>query len=99
VRRAFAAIEEEAGAGWLRGHLDHCVEPLLSEPWILDVDTTVKPLYGRQEGAVGYNPRKPGRPSHCHHIYSMAGTRSDEHASPALWTSRFRIENVSRVGL
>jgi len=51
VRRAFAAIEEEAGAGWLRGHLDHCMEPLLSEPWILDVDTTVKPLYGRQEGA------------------------------------------------
>jgi hypothetical protein len=44
VRRAFTAIEEEAGATWLRGHLDHCVEPLLSEPWILDVDTTVKPL-------------------------------------------------------
>ena len=41
VRRAFAAIEEEAGANWLRGHLDHCGEPLLSEPWILDVDTTV----------------------------------------------------------
>ena len=62
VRRAFAAIEEEAGANWMRGHLDHCVEPLLSEPWILDVDTTVKPLYGHQEGAVvGYNPKKPGR--------------------------------------
>ncbi len=77
VRRAFAAIEEEAGANWLRGHLDHCVEPLLSEPWILDVDTTVKPLYGHQEGAVvGYNPKKPGRPSHCYHTYSMAGTRS-----------------------
>ena len=57
VRRAFAAIEEEAGANWIRAHLDHCVEPLLSEPWILDVDTTVKPLYGHQEGAVvGYNP-------------------------------------------
>ena len=41
VRRAFAAIEEEAGANWLRGHLDHCGERLLSEPWILDVDTTV----------------------------------------------------------
>jgi len=67
VRRAFAAIEEQAGANWLRGHLDHCVEPLLSEPWILDVDTTVKPLYGHQEGAeVGYNPKKPGRPSHCY---------------------------------
>jgi hypothetical protein len=62
VRRAFAAIEEEAGATWLRGHLDHCAEPLLSEPWILDVDTTVKPLYCHQEGAVvGYNPRKPGQ--------------------------------------
>src|ERR1700677_167652 len=59
----------------------------------------VKPLYGRQEGAVvGYNPKKPGRPSHCYHTYSMAGTRlvfdvdvcaGDEHASnhaaPALW--------------
>src|SRR5271156_91845 len=50
VRRAFAAIEEEAGAAWMRRHLDHCLEPLLSEPWILDIDTTVKPLYGRQEG-------------------------------------------------
>ena len=49
VRRAFAAIEEEAGANWMRGHLDHCGEPLLSEPWILDVDTTVKPLYGHQK--------------------------------------------------
>jgi len=99
VRRAFAAIEEAAGAAWLRGHLDRCVEPLLSEPWILDVDTTVKPLYGHQEGAVvGYNPKKPGRPSHCYHTYSMAGTRlvfdvdvcaGDQHASnhsaPALW--------------
>src|ERR1700733_5208213 len=44
----------------------------LSERWILDIDTTVKPLYGRQEGAVvGYNPKKPGRPSHCYHTYSM----------------------------
>ena len=34
--------------------------PILTEPWILDADTTIKPLY---EGAeVGYNPHKPGRP-------------------------------------
>jgi hypothetical protein len=46
VRRAFAAIDEEAGATWLRRHLDRAVGPLLAEPWILDVDTTVKPLYG-----------------------------------------------------
>ena len=51
VRRAFKAIEETKGAAWLRGHLAFCVEPLLAEPWILEVDTTIKPLYGHQEGA------------------------------------------------
>ena len=91
VRRAFKAIEETEGATWLRRHLAFCAEPLLAEPWILDVDTTIKPLYGHQEGAVlGYNPKKPGRPSHCYHTYSMASTRlvldvdvcpGDEHAS------------------
>jgi Transposase DDE domain group 1 len=99
IRRAFKAIDETEGAVWLRRHLQYCVEPLLAEPWILDVDTTIKPLYGRQEGAVlGYNPKKPGRPSHCYHTYSMASTRlvldvdvspGDEHASrhsaPSLW--------------
>ena len=74
VRRAFAAIDEDDGAVWLRRHLDYCTAPLLAEPWILDIDTTVKPLYGHQEGAViGYNPKKPGRPSHSYHTYSMAG--------------------------
>ena len=52
VRRALAAIDEEKGIAWLRRHLDHCTEPLLGEGWILDADTTIKPLYGRQEGAV-----------------------------------------------
>jgi len=99
IRRAFRAINEEEGSAWLRGHLAYCVEPLLAEPWILDVDTTIKPLFGHQEGAViGYNPKKPGRPSHCYHTYSMASTRlvldvdvspGDEHTSrhgaPRLW--------------
>jgi len=32
---------------------------------VLEVDSTVETLYGSQEGAlVGYNPRKPGRPSY-----------------------------------
>ena len=105
VRRAFKAIEEKEGATWLRRHLAFCAEPLLAEPWILDVDTTVKPLYGHQEGAVlGYNPKKPGRPSHCYHTYSMASTRlvldvdvcpGDEHASkhgaPSLWALLDRL--------
>jgi hypothetical protein len=34
----------------------------------IDLDTTVKPLYGRQEDArIGYNPHKAGRPSHAGH--------------------------------
>ncbi len=50
VRRAFAAIEEEAGAAWLRLHLDYCTVPLLAKPWIRDMDTTVKPLYAIKKG-------------------------------------------------
>lgn len=42
----------------------------------MDLDGTVKCLYGKQEGAiVGYNPKKPGRPSHSYHTALMANTR------------------------
>src|SRR4051794_30967755 len=51
VRRGLAKIDETAGMDWLQTHLDYCVSPLLQEPWVLDVDTTIKPL-GTQEGAV-----------------------------------------------
>lgn len=44
VRRGLDKIEEEAGETWVQGHLDYTTRPLLSEPWILDIDTTVKPL-------------------------------------------------------
>ena len=60
VRRGLAKIDPMAGAAWLQENLDYVTRPLLREPWILDVDTTVKPLFGHQEGAVvGYNPGKP----------------------------------------
>jgi hypothetical protein len=40
------------------------------------VDVTIKPLYGKQQGAVvGYNPHKPGRPSHAYHSYQVSGLR------------------------
>ena len=71
VRRGLWAMKEEESDAWLKKHLKASYEPLLEEAWALDVDTTVKPLYGRQEDAkVGYNPQKPGRPSHAHHSYS-----------------------------
>jgi hypothetical protein len=76
VRRNLGKIEEEPGLSWLQGHLDYSVAPLLDEPWVLDVDTTFKPLYGEQEGAeLGYNPHKPGRPSHCYHTYMLSNLR------------------------
>jgi hypothetical protein len=47
---------------------------MLLAPWIMDIDVTVKPLFGRQECAeVGYNPTKPSRPSHPYHRYFMVG--------------------------
>jgi hypothetical protein len=76
VRRVLDAVEDTAGADWMQANLDASVHPLLSAPWVLDVDVTVKPLYGTQEGAEsGDNPKKPGRPSHAYHTYQMAGLR------------------------
>ena len=68
VRRGLSAMQEEESGPWLKKHLQFSYTPLLEEPWALDMDTTVKPLYGHQEDAkVGYNPQKPGRPSHAYH--------------------------------
>ena len=44
VRRGLAKIDEAAGLAWLQTHLDYCSSPLLSEPWVLDIDSTIKPL-------------------------------------------------------
>ena len=76
ARRAFKPVEEEACQGWLDRHLKRSYQELLEEDWVLDVDATVKPLYGKQEGArLGYNPAKPGRPSHAYHCYMAANIR------------------------
>lgn len=105
VRRALAAIPEAQGVAWLRRHLDWCCAPLLAEPWVLDADTTIKPLYGHQEGAaLGYNPKKPGRPSHAYHTFFLGTLRlaldvdvmpgnehTANHAGPALWELLARV--------
>ena len=76
LRRALAAIPEAEGVAWLDSHLGTSVMALLEAPWILDIDTTIKALYGKQEGAViSYNPKRPGRPAHSYHTYLMAGLR------------------------
>lgn len=99
VRRGLGKLDETAGVRWMQTHLEAVSEPLLREPWILDTDVTVKPLYGHQEGAeIGYNPHKPGRPSHTYHTYFIANLRlvldvevqpgnrsASKHSSPGLW--------------
>lgn len=77
ARRALKSLDEQAGIAWLDSQLHNSTEAALSfGPWILDTDTTVKCLYGKQEGAVvGYNPLKKGRPSHNYHTCFMGSTR------------------------
>ena len=56
--------------------LKDSIREALGPPWILDCDTTIKVLYGHQDGAeIGYNPQKPGRPSHTLHTYWIANVR------------------------
>jgi hypothetical protein len=76
-------------ANWVR---------LMSVPWMLDIDTSVKSVFGCQEGAVSDTPPKPGRPSHSYHTYWIARLRlcldvgvcpgnqnSACHGMPGLW--------------
>jgi Transposase DDE domain group 1 len=76
ARRALKKMDEQAGIEWLEKELQFLYRPMMRTDWIMDIDTSVKLLYGHQEGAeVGYNPDKPGRPSHSYHSYMMANTR------------------------
>ena len=100
VRRGLKNCDEAESREWLQSHLKRCYEPLLYESWILDMDTTVKPLYGHQEGAViAYNPQKPGRPSQTYHSYFAANIRlvldvevqpgnqmAAKYSQPGLWS-------------
>jgi hypothetical protein len=105
VRRGFAQLDEKAGTRWLQHSLQQVYAPLLGESWILDGDATIKTLYGKQEGAeVGYNPHKPGRPSHTYHSYMLANLRlmldvdvqsgkqvASKHSAPGLWALLDRL--------
>ena len=76
LRRALERIDEAASAAWMRPSLMHSVREALDRPWVLDIDASIKPLYGRQEGAeIGYNPTKPMRPSHVLHTFLVANLR------------------------
>jgi hypothetical protein len=44
VRGGLKKMDEAQGLNWRQNHLDYCTTPLLSEPWVLDMDSAVKPL-------------------------------------------------------
>ena len=110
VRRALKGMDVERGGPWLKKHLKASYEPLLEEPWAMDMDTTVKPLYGHQQDAKrGYNPAKPGRPSHAYHTSFIAGLRivldvevqagnqtASSYAQPELWKLLDEMPEPSR---
>ena len=74
--KAAQQAQLERATKWMQGNLMHSVAEALKTAWILDCDTTIKPLYGHQAGAdVGYNPHKPGRPSHAIHTYWIGNLR------------------------
>lgn len=76
VERALKKIEKSVGEKWIQKHQMKTYEALLTKPYVLDIDPTIKPVYGKQEGAeIGYNPKKPGRPSHCYHTYIIGSLR------------------------
>ena len=99
IRRAFAHVDGDAATLWLDLHLNRTYEPLLGTAWILDLDATVKPLYGeREEARLGYNPHKPGRPSHVYQAFLCSAAKlvlnvdvqagnqtASEYAQPVLW--------------
>lgn len=109
VRRALLKLEDNSCFNWLSESLMYTYSPILTEQWILDVDTTIKPLYGKQEGAViGYNPHKPGRPSHTYHSYMISNIRlmldvdvhsgnevASKHTAPGIWSLLGKLSRSS----
>jgi hypothetical protein len=76
LRRAFADQDGTEMAVWQTEALRRTYAPALEQPWIADLDVTVKPIYGHQEGAeLGYNPHKAGRPSHAYHTIFLRTLR------------------------
>lgn len=66
----------DKATAWMDAALKESTFEALGTDWILDVDTTVKLLFGHQDGAeIGYNPGKQGRPSHNIHTYWIANLR------------------------
>ena len=76
VRRALKSADGRELDAWLARHEKDVFDRLPSFQYVVDIDNTVKPVFGHREGAEpGYNPQKPGRPSHNFHSYFIGSIR------------------------
>ena len=76
VRRNFASMPKTEALPWVWRENLNLLQDVVAEDYVLDLDPTVKPPCGHQEGAeLGYSPQKPGRPSHCYHTLCVAKLR------------------------
>lgn len=89
--RLSRAAQLDKSTAWMDTALDDSTREALRAASIMDTDTTIKPLYGHQVGAeVGYNPTKPGRPSHILHTPSGSAI--------VAWCSMSRCKGAKPVG-
>ena len=106
LRRGIKRIDTEGGRSWQQNELIYTVSPIMEKDWILDVDTTIKTVFGKniEGGDVSYNPHKPGRPSLSYHTYIIASLRlvldvevksgnehTVAHTRPQLWSLLERL--------
>jgi hypothetical protein len=76
--RGLGRMSRKGGREWASKHLLTMNIALLKETryWVMDLDTTIKTLYGHQGGAeIGYNPHKRGHKGHAIHTVSIGGAR------------------------
>ena len=72
ARKAFARGSKQRWLDFLEAENFKAYEPLLQEAYVLELDMTVVPLYGHQEGAqVSYNPAKPQHPYRLHRYLAV----------------------------
>jgi hypothetical protein len=64
LRRALARMTADQSRDWLRPQLLSSVQAALNTPWILDIDTTVKTLFGKQSGSK-LQPAQAGPSQPC----------------------------------
>ena len=78
-RRLCSKLDVQQAREWM-SRAEQVIYQALPENCIADWDSTVTTRFGHQEDtAVGYNPHKPGRPSHHPLVCVIAGTRMALH--------------------